>query len=426
MIIKQLQPSSKLQRCSHLQKTLLGGSQQSRKGIYTTKEAFNFLKSELQVQLPNQGARSVSQQAMQILTKVWKHKRLPPCIKVFGWRLIRRGIAAKISKLCMTCNMPENDAHLFFRCTFARAVWVFANPPLCTSRLPHEQDGVQEILSKIINHNTTDEQLHIILTTLWYLWKARNDLRFHRETWTIWQVHNAVAADIKAALLYCEQNDEQAHSTEERIGPLALPGNNLSCAGIITGGETRQISILPGPPLYQVLQPALLFGRRCYTDASTAPDHQHQEPRKARIGIFIIDPQQKMNYYIKAAMANSTSVIMAESAAMALAADICSALNLQSLVFLTDNQQLVTFFNSAEHSTPPSWDIKPYTQKFINVISANNSKVYKVARQLNITTHTLASQAFRTTISTIHFSCNNPRHVLSCPLQEALNSVGSL
>jgi hypothetical protein len=43
--------------------------------------------------------------------------------------------------------------------------------------LPFEQDGVQDILSRIVKTTTTDVELHRIMTTVWYLWKTRNDLR---------------------------------------------------------------------------------------------------------------------------------------------------------------------------------------------------------------------------------------------------------
>jgi len=49
---------------------------------------------------------------------------------------------------------------------------------------------------------------------------------------------------------------------------------------------------------------------------------------------------------------------MAEAAALALAAAVVSALNIQCPVLLADNQQQVSYFNSRDHSTPPRWDIK--------------------------------------------------------------------
>ena len=98
------------------------------------QRSFNFLylNKQLQVQINNQGSRTITQEALQILNRVWKHKILSPCIKAFTWRLMRRALAtgaragaytAKISKECATCNLLENDSHLFFHCTFARAVW---------------------------------------------------------------------------------------------------------------------------------------------------------------------------------------------------------------------------------------------------------------------------------------------------------------
>jgi hypothetical protein len=77
--------------------------------------------------------------------------------------------------------MLENDAHLFFHCQFTRAVWFSSKTPLRTSLLPFEQDGIQEILASIVTPNTSDVQFQRIMTTLWYLWKARNDLRFQKK-----------------------------------------------------------------------------------------------------------------------------------------------------------------------------------------------------------------------------------------------------
>lgn len=63
------------------------------KGICTSKDAFTFLNSQMQIQLPQQGTRSVSPQAISILKKTWKQKNIPPNIKTFVWRLIRRTLA---------------------------------------------------------------------------------------------------------------------------------------------------------------------------------------------------------------------------------------------------------------------------------------------------------------------------------------------
>ena len=85
------------------------------------QRSFNFLylNKQLQVQINNQGSRTITQEALQILNRVWRHKTLSPCIKAFTWRLMRRALAtgaragtytAKISKECATCNLFENDS----------------------------------------------------------------------------------------------------------------------------------------------------------------------------------------------------------------------------------------------------------------------------------------------------------------------------
>jgi hypothetical protein len=128
---------------------------------------------------------------MHLLLKFWKLKSISPCIKTFAWRLIRRALSTgdrpgrqilyQHPQNLLSLQWIETDAHLFFHCTFARAVWFSANPPLCTSILPIEQDGVQDILTIILDGNSNDDQLRKTITTLWYIWKARNDFRFNNK-----------------------------------------------------------------------------------------------------------------------------------------------------------------------------------------------------------------------------------------------------
>jgi hypothetical protein len=73
---------------------------------------------------------------LNIISKVWENKELLPRIKTFAWRIIRRAIptgerasrySRHISNNCCWCGLQENDIHLFFTCTFARAAW-FQSP----------------------------------------------------------------------------------------------------------------------------------------------------------------------------------------------------------------------------------------------------------------------------------------------------------
>lgn len=110
-------------------------------------------------QLPQHASRSITPQGNQILQKMWKHRDLPPLIETFARCLIRRALATgeraarystHIDKHCSTCGKIEIDAHLFFHCDFAHAVWFSSDPPLRSDSLPNEDDGVQIILATFI------------------------------------------------------------------------------------------------------------------------------------------------------------------------------------------------------------------------------------------------------------------------------------
>jgi hypothetical protein len=176
------------------------------KGICTVKDAFSFLNADLKIQLPTQGTRSVTPQAMQIMQRVWKHKTCSPIIKTFAWRVIRRAIATckrvgtycnNFSQVCPYCPALENDAHLFFMCNLPRAVWFTTSPSIITSSLPQEDDGVQNILTTLITPQTTDDQLIKTLYVMWYLWKARNDKCYNNKDWNARQVLYTANADFE-------------------------------------------------------------------------------------------------------------------------------------------------------------------------------------------------------------------------------------
>jgi len=87
------------------------------------------------------------------------------------------------------------------------------------------------------------------------------------------------------------------------------------------------------------------------------PDQVSSPPKKAGLGIFIINTgtNPPQNIYIKAAIAD-----------LALAAAVTESLHLHNINFLSDNQELVNFFNNRDRSTPPDRRIKHLRQNFIN------------------------------------------------------------
>lgn len=242
-------------------------------------------------------------------------------------------------------------------------------------------------------------------------------------------IYNVIAADIKTVSLYGDLTSQHESLEGQQKGVLLQSGNVLPSAGTaITITRPNPEESIPGPPLYRVLFPALLSGTRCYTDASTLPDSTLQVPRKAGLRVFIVNNQSQTSatIYIKVVLTASTSVLMAEAAALALAARIISALDIHAPTFLLDNRQLVTFFNGKDIDNPPHWEIKLFTQSFINLMSNRNSKILKISRKLNTTAHILATQALQSMnsqYSWCHFTCSNHCHIDGCSTMERLISV---
>jgi hypothetical protein len=91
---------------------------------------------------------------------------------------------------------------------------------------------------------------------------------------------------------------------------------------------------------------------------------------------------------------------MAEAASLALAATVIHRFNIIECSFLLDCEQLMHFINSTDHSNPPNWRIKPFTQIYDNFSTIISSRVLKVNRNNNTTTDALARQALGSQAST--------------------------
>jgi hypothetical protein len=89
---------------------------------------------------------------------------------------------------------------------------------------------------------------------------------------------------------------------------------------------------------FVVQNPVLLPGIRYYVDASTTPDQSPISNRTAGIGVFIVNQQVQpvQTIDIRAHLSQAHSVLMAEAAALALAATIADQLHYHNVSFLSD------------------------------------------------------------------------------------------
>lgn len=179
---------------------------------------------------------------------------------------------------------------------------------------------------------------------------------------------------------------------------------------------------------YTISAPALLQGIRYFVDASTSPHQPSIHLRQAGLGILLVNTevQPTQTVYIKAILADCSSVLMAEAAAIALAVQIIQSMNLTNISFLSDCQQLVHFLNTADHSNPPDWRIKHFTQLFTNHSRCRGFKIFKIDRRLNTTADAQSRQALSHLVSQEHHletSCSYEHHDHKCSLLQALQNV---
>jgi hypothetical protein len=121
----------------------------------------------------------------------------------------------------------------------------------------------------------------------------------------------------------------------------------------------------------------------------------------------------------------SSSVLMAESAALALATLICRNMNLQHVTFHSDCQLLVDCLNGPHSPNPPDWRIKPFTH-FVQSSRINSYRINKIPRAQNLMADSLARRALYNLLSCHPSSpliCTNSVHSQGCPLSLALRFV---
>lgn len=140
-----------------------------------------------------------------------------------------------------------------------------------------------------------------------------------------------------------QPNESQTIAIRQSSQEAAHPGTNVSDVGPNHATMNR----------FTIHTLDLLSGVTCYADASISSTPPSLSPRQAGLGVFLINSQVQTQQiiYIKALLTGTDSVLMAEAAAMALAANLAACLNYDQVTFLSDSQQLVDFLNSSDAAT---------------------------------------------------------------------------
>ena len=125
-------------------------------------------------------------------------------------------------------------------------------------------------------------------------------------------------------------------------------------------------------------------------------------------------------------MQEASSVLQAEAAGLALAASIISSMHITNAHLLVDNQSIVNYINGSDHSNPPDWKIKPFTQEVTNLQAGTSTTIHKIRRQHNQMADLLARKSVSASyVNQLVFSglCVNPSHAHGCPFLDALQFV---
>jgi len=226
-------------------------------------------------------------------------------------------IIPSIDETCSRCGRIENENHIFFECSFARAVWFGSVLGLRADALPSSGHGLHIQVATILQQGQSLSTTGLIFSIMWCLWKSRNDHRFNNAHWSVARVlHEAVAIDRSYSL-----------AMEEDLSLSNTPAHqaNQQCLHLGTRPATVTIQLQDGPKIF------------CDASVCTQPP---PNANQTGIGIFILtNPTNSVcnASFLQVAVPKIIDPLEAEAQALLLGAKVALALNLQVASLLTDN-----------------------------------------------------------------------------------------
>ena len=112
--------------------------------------------------------------------------------------------------------------------------------------------------------------------------------------------------------------------------------------------------------------------------------------------MFLFNPSQNLTttLYIQAQAPSVQSVLMAEAAALTLAANITKHLNINSVTFLTDSQVMVNLYNSRDLENPLHWNIKNDTTTFLQALQTRGVQGPQDSKKLKYNSKLTSTSGF--------------------------------
>ncbi|KAJ1687940.1 hypothetical protein LUZ63_019330 [Rhynchospora breviuscula] len=168
----------------------------SSHGCYSASSAYKFFITSGKVMFP--------------LKFIWKIK-IPPSLKFFLLLLAHNRVLTQDQLLkrhvpvtpgCVLCldHSCETASHLFFFCPFSKHLWLTLGFNLDTA----SQNFNRPIVDQILDLFTPDLQKRVfVATTLWALWRERNNRTFRQESRRLDAVHHWIVTESTLFLNFC-------------------------------------------------------------------------------------------------------------------------------------------------------------------------------------------------------------------------------